>query len=245
MFALFALLGMPATAFAEQGPGYGGNADGLTVTWEEPKDKAMAAPPPVPTDENGGTSDGPVTDPQRLALNGEAATLNVEGIGFRGLSEVTIQFGNQDTVAVRADPTGTVSSTFASASSDAPGTTVVAVGRGPSGATRTLVGSIPPLPSGTNLMGVVPWLLVVPVVLLVALSLMRQKAEEQYDPDLVFAAAPTGPPLAALPAPPPDGELPPPPPAGRALLGLPPPAAPTTTTHDDPLSRPPTTPRIY
>lgn len=185
LFSLFVMLGMPAVAFAEQGPGYGGDADGLTVTWEEPKSKAAGAPA-VPTDKDAGISDGPVTDPQRLAMTAEAATLNVEGIGFRGLSQVRIQFGNQQTVAVRADQTGTVGSTFAVASSTSPGTTVVAIGRAPSGATRTLVGSIPPMPSGTNLMALVPWVLVVPVIVLVGLSLLRERPQEHGDTDIVF-----------------------------------------------------------
>jgi hypothetical protein len=184
---------VPSVAHAEQGPGYGGDADALAVTWENPKNKAMAAgPPAVPTEQNGGTSDGPLTDPKRLALSPEQSRLNVEGIGFRGLSEVTVQFGDEDPVAVRVDQTGTMTTTFPATGTDAPGTTIVAIGRGPSGAIRTLVGSVPPMPSGTNLMGMVPWLIVVPVVGIAALSLVRRRPAEQADANVAFGQpAPT------------------------------------------------------
>jgi hypothetical protein len=184
---------VPSVAHAEQGPGYGGDADALAVTWENPKNKAMAAgPPAVPTEQNGGTSDGPLTDPKRLALSPEQSRLNVEGIGFRGLSEVTVQFGDEDPVAVRVDQTGTMTTTFPATGTDAPGTTIVAIGRGPSGAIRTLVGSVPPMPSGTNLMGMVPWLIVVPVVGIAALSLVRRRPAEQADANVAFGKpAPT------------------------------------------------------
>lgn len=179
---MFLFLCVPSVAHAEQGPGYGGDADALAVTWENPKNKAMAAgPPPVPTEQDGGASDGPVTDPKRLALSGDQSRLNVEGIGFRGLSEVTVQFGDEDPVAVRVDQTGTMSTTFPATGTDAPGTTIVAIGRGPSGAIRTLVGSVPPMPSGANLMGMVPWLIVAPVVGIAALSLVRRRPAEGDD----------------------------------------------------------------
>lgn len=177
---MFLFLCVPSVAHAEQGPGYGGDADALAVTWENPKNKAMAAgPPAVPTERNGGASGGPVTDTKRLALSPDQSRLNVEGLGFRGLSEVTVQFGDEDPVAVRVDQTGTMSTTFPATGTDAPGTTIVAIGRGPSGAIRTLVGSVPPMPSGTNLMGMVPWFIVVPVVGIAALSLIRRRPAEQ------------------------------------------------------------------
>ena len=178
---------VPSVVYAEQGPGYGGDADELAVTWDNPKNKAMAAgPPAVPTEQNGGVSQGPVTDPKRLALSPQQSSLNVEGIGFRGLSEVTVQFGDEDPVAVRVDQTGTMSTTFPATGTDAPGTTIVTIGRGPSGAIRTLVGSVPPMPSGTNLMGMVPWFIVVPVVGIAALSLIRRRPAEQNDANMVF-----------------------------------------------------------
>ena len=75
-------LGAPAIAHADQGPGYGGDADSLDVSWKETKDKAMAAgPPPVPSGESG-SSDLP--DPERMAMSPDSSSLRVDGIGFRG-----------------------------------------------------------------------------------------------------------------------------------------------------------------
>ena len=168
-------LGAPAIAHADQGPGYGGDADSLDVSWKETKDKAMAAgPPPVPSGESG-SSDLP--DPERMAMSPDSSSLRVDGIGFRGMSEVVIQFGSEDPVAVRADQTGTVVADFPATDAAAPGTTVVAIGRSPSGATRTLVGSVPPLPHGVNLMGLVPWLIAAPVALIALAALARRRPQ--------------------------------------------------------------------
>ncbi|MCU0278485.1 MAG: hypothetical protein MUF33_03370 [Candidatus Nanopelagicales bacterium] len=202
---LLLTLGMPAVAHAEQGPGYGGDADGLEVSWKTNENQALAAaPPPVPTDTESGASSQPAQDPERIATAADAAQLQIDGIGFRGLSEVQIQFGSAQPVAVRADQTGTITADFPATGAADPGTTVVAIGRGPSGATRTLVGSIPPLPHGTNLMGLVPWVLVVPVVLLAVAGMIgrRPRRVREYEvPSLLLAPAPTGPMIAAYPMP--------------------------------------------
>ncbi len=166
-------LGAPAIAHADQGPGYGGDADSLNVSWQEPENQAMAAgPPPVPSGQDG---TGSVRDPERMAMSAGASSLRVDGIGFRGLSEVVIQFGSEDPVAVRADQTGTVLADFPATEVAAPGTTVVAIGRSPSGATRTLIGSVPPLAHGADLMGLVPWLLAAPVALIALAALLRRR----------------------------------------------------------------------
>jgi len=168
-------LGAPAIAHADQGPGYGGDADSLDVSWKETKDKAMAAgPPPVPSGESGSRD---LPDPERMAMSPDSSSLRVDGIGFRGMSEVVIQFGSEDPVAVRADQTGTVVADFPATDAAAPGTTVVAIGRSPSGATRTLVGSVPPLPHGVNLMGLVPWLIAAPVALIALAALARRRPQ--------------------------------------------------------------------
>jgi hypothetical protein len=113
-----------------------------------------------------------------MAMSADASSLRVDGIGFRGLSEVVIQFGSQDPVAVRADQTGTVVADFPATDAAAPGTTVVAIGRSPSGATRTLVGSVPPLPHGVDLMGLVPWLIAAPVALIALAALARRRPQK-------------------------------------------------------------------
>lgn len=203
-------LGTPGVAYSDQGPGYGGNADGLEVSWDKkPQDKALAAaPPPVPSDTNSRDS-GPIRDPQRIALEGDSASLRIDGVGFRGLSEVAIQFGSQDPVAVRADTTGTVAATFPGTDAAAPGTTVVAIGRGPSGATRTLVGSVPPLPNGVNLMGFVPWVVALPIILLATVGMLRgrpQRPAEADDSALLLAPPAPGRMVAFHPMPAPTGR---------------------------------------
>jgi hypothetical protein len=224
---------------AAEGPGYGGDAGGLNVTWKTTENKA-AAPPPVPGDSN----ENAPADPNKVVFVPEGARLQVDGIGFRGLSEVEIQFGAQKAQPVRADTTGSVSADFLATTSDAPGTTVVAIGRGPSGAIRTLVGSVPPLPHGPNPMGIVPWLLIVPIVGLAILGTAgrRRPAEvnETEDAGLVFGEVPLGPPIEWLPMPAPASaavDLPAPsaqgypaPPYGAPITLLPP-VAPAPATR--------------
>lgn len=239
LYALVALLvlGAATPVHAAEGPGYGGDADGLNVTWKTPANKA-AGPPSVPGDSD---SNAPA-DPNKVGLIPDGARLQVDGIGFRGLSEVEIQFGNQQTQPVRADPTGSVSADFLATGQDAPGTTVVAIGRGPSGAIRTLVGSVPPLPSGPNPMGILPWLLIVPIVAVAILGTAGRRTtlvpSETEDRNLVFAG-PSGPAFdglamprpttAAVALPAPAAAAWPAVPAG-APIPLPPPARPVPAT---------------
>lgn len=233
LVALF-IISTATPVLAAEGPGYGGDAGGLNITWKTPKNKA-AGPPSVPGDS---TENAPA-DPNKVGFVPDGAQLQVEGIGFRGMSEVEIQFGNQEAQPVRADTTGSVSASFLATSQDSPGTTVVAVGRGPSGAIRTLVGSVPPLPHGPNPMGIVPWLLVIPLVGLAILGTAgrrtpRPAAPETEDVSLVFGP-PSGAPVSALAMPAPmtrPWNLPPPSdrswpavPAG-APIALPPPGPP-------------------
>lgn len=195
--ALVALLIVAAATpvFAAEGPGYGGDAAGLNVSWKTPKNKADG-PPGVPGDSSGNAP----ADPNKVVFVPEGSRLQVDGIGFRGLSEVEIQFGTQEPQPVRADQTGSVSADFLATSQDSPGTTVVAIGRGPSGAIRTLVGSVPPLPHGPNPMGIVPWLLIIPLIGLAILGTAgrarKVPAPETHDASLLF-----GPDLTTLPAP--------------------------------------------
>ena len=191
-------LGAPAIAHADSGPGYGGDADSLDVSWKEPKNKAMAAgPPPVPSGESNADN---LPDPERVALSADSTSLRVDGIGFRGMSEVVIQFGSEDPVAVRADQTGTVVADFPATDAAAPGTTVVAIGRSPSGATRTLVGSVPPLPHGVNLMGLVPWLIAAPVALIALAALARRRPQKQTELAATTPERETHSPVLVLPA---------------------------------------------
>ena len=130
-------------ALAAEGPGYGGTADQLAVSWKEAERiVAMGAP---------GTS---------LDLEESGLALDVFGLGFRNRSEVVVTVGTNDPVTTRVDPTGTLDLTVGLEQLDAgpqPGTSVVVLGRAPSGTSRTLVGAVPPVPSGTGPADLIPW----------------------------------------------------------------------------------------
>lgn len=220
LVALF-ILSSATPVFAAEGPGYGGDAGGLNITWKTPKNQA-AGPPSVPGDSN----ENAPADPNKVGFVPDGSQLQVEGIGFRGLSEVNIQFGNQKQQPVRADSTGSVSANFLATSQESPGTTVVAVGRGPSGAIRTLVGSVPPLPHGPNPMGIIPWLLIIPLVGLAILGTAgrrapRPVAAETEDISLIFGP-PVGSPVTSMGMPAPmTPALPLPPPIDPAWPAVP------------------------
>jgi hypothetical protein len=96
----------------------------------------------------------------RIELSGSPLLLDVFGLGFRGKSEVQVSVGTIDAVTTRVDTTGTLELSVGSAKlseGPQPGTSVVVQGRAPSGAARTLVGAVPPLPSGTGPADLVPW----------------------------------------------------------------------------------------
>ena len=80
LYALVALLvvGAATPVQAAEGPGYGGDAGGLNVTWKTPASQA-AGPPSVPGDSG---SDAPA-DPNKVGLIPDGARLQVDGIGFR------------------------------------------------------------------------------------------------------------------------------------------------------------------
>jgi lysozyme family protein len=100
----------------------------------------------------------------------------VYGVGFRGKSEVNLRVGDAKAVNVRVDPNGTLTMDVPHAeSADAvPGTSVLALGRGPSGATRTLIGAVPPLPSGLGPAQFVPWIVAVAAALAAGVWAVRR-----------------------------------------------------------------------
>ena len=86
-------------------------------------------------------------------------TLVISGLGFRSGSPVVVQVGDSGNANSRSDEVGELRvSVEASTEANAPGTSVLATGRAPSGTTRVLVGAIPPRPRGVGPMDVVPWL---------------------------------------------------------------------------------------
>jgi hypothetical protein len=109
-------------------------------------------------------------------VTAQAGGLHVGGVGFRGLSVVSVRVGSRPTFLARVDATGTLSVTAPASAADAisAGTSVVALGRSPSGTSKTLVGSVPPRPTGTGPVDLVPWVAVAVLVMLVGSWLLRR-----------------------------------------------------------------------
>ena len=147
-------LGLPAVALAApgawaDGPGYGGGADALSVSWSgdgsiTSADGAMGI---------GVRSAGPASD------GAAGRTLVVSGLGFRSRSPIEVQVGDLGVAQSRSDEVGQLDIEVPGARTGPlePGTSVLAQGRAPSGTTRILVGAVPPLPSGTGPRDLVPW----------------------------------------------------------------------------------------
>ncbi len=148
-------------AMAQEGPGYGGSADELAVSWKEPERIiAMGAP---------GAS---------IDLEASGLALDVFGLGFRGRSEVVVTVGTNEPVTTRVDPTGTLELAVGLEDLEAgpqPGTSVVVLGRAPGGTSRTLVGAVPPIPSGTGPAELLPWIVGVALAGAGATALRRRR----------------------------------------------------------------------
>ncbi len=148
-------------ALASEGPGYGGTADQLDVSWKE-AERIVAMGPP-------GTS---------LDIEASGLALDIFGLGFRSRSEVVVTVGTNDPVTTRVDPTGTLELAVGLERLSAgpqPGTSVIVLGRAPSGTTRTLVGAVPPVPSGPGPADVIPWLVALAVTAAGATALRRRR----------------------------------------------------------------------
>ena len=133
-----AALLLPLAQAHADGPGYGGSADKLSVKW---------------------STAGAVSASSATFTPPGAPTLVISGLGFRSGSPVVVQVGDHGSASSRSDQVGELRiAVDASTENDAPGTSVLATGRAPSGTTRVLVGAIPPRPGGVGPMDVVPWL---------------------------------------------------------------------------------------
>jgi hypothetical protein len=155
---LVAFLVMPAHA---DGPGYGGTADRLSVTWQ-------AAVPG-----GDGLSSGTLPSTGRSQYG---ADLAVSGVGFRGRSEVEVRVGSGEPFVVRVDGTGTLRAAAPAAQGQVitTGVSVVATGRTPSGTSKTLIGSVPAPASGAGPVDLVPWLVALALVLM-AMTWLRPR----------------------------------------------------------------------
>jgi hypothetical protein len=154
-----------AHAQEPEGPGYGGNADNLSVTWTPASSVAVSAMAAgsgsrasVPSENSGDSGSNP--DILRAGAPAEEK-LTISGLGFGTRSEVAISVGDGEDMAVRADTTGTLRLDLDSgqAARTEPGVSVLAMGRTPSGSSRTLVGAVPPKPNGIGPSELLPWLI--------------------------------------------------------------------------------------
>lgn len=164
-------------AGSSEGPGYGGKADKLDVAWSQDSQVVTASAAdkpgaPVPQSLDGAAG----MDPTLLSAGAAGPQLTVFGVGFRGKSDVNLRVGAGRPLDVRVDDVGTLQIDVPrSDSTEAqPGTSVLAQGRSPSGATRTLVGAVPPLPSGTSPAQFVPWMAGIGAVIFAGLWVRRR-----------------------------------------------------------------------
>ncbi len=152
-----AALLLPLAQAHADGPGYGGNADKLSVQWSTAGSVSAA----------GVTFTAPGTP-----------TLVISGLGFRSGSPVVVQVGDHGSANSRSDEVGELRvSVEASTEANAPGTSVLATGRAPSGTTRVLVGAIPPRPRGVGPMDVVPWLVGGGLLAWAATTMLRRRRD--------------------------------------------------------------------
>jgi hypothetical protein len=176
-------VGPVAPAFAD-GPGYGGDAGQLAVSWE-PVPAASAPEDPVPAVVSfGGSVRGvgavvviPAVDPE---LRNDTLALLVRGLGFRGKSAVEVRIGSDAAVIARADSAGALAVALNpdQLGRAEPGVSVMAVGRNQSGTEVTLFGSVPPVADGSGPMSLVPWLAA--AVTLSGLALWTRRRHQRH-----------------------------------------------------------------
>lgn len=167
----------PVLAAEPEGPGYGGKADKLDVAWSEETEVVTASAAEKPGAPVPQSIDGPAAvDPTLLSAGMTGPQLTVFGVGFRGKSDVNLRVGGGQPLDVRVDDSGTLQIDVPRKDSAAaqPGTSVLAQGRSPSGATRTLVGAVPPLPSGNSPAQFVPWVAGIGAVVFAGLWVRRR-----------------------------------------------------------------------
>jgi hypothetical protein len=170
-----ALTLMAVPAVAADGPGYGGNAGELSVTWADPGLEGTVAAPVVPPD------GGPTVDPDRVGVAESGPTLTIVGLGFRQLTTINVQVGEIADLQRKSDLTGTVTVNVPTVESEEvpTGASVLAAGLSPAGTTRTLVGSVPPKPSGLAPSSFVPWLAAAFAAVGAVVLVRRMRSQQQ------------------------------------------------------------------
>jgi len=147
-----------APVSAAEGPGYGGTADKLAVSWKtSPQPRAL------------GEGAQAVAVPQER--------LEVQGFGFRGRSDIALRVGDTSPAAHLTDQTGSIALTVPVAGDKAaPGTSVIAIGLTPAGTRRVLIGAVPPRPSGVGPQQIVPMVLITLGAVVLLRSLRRRRS---------------------------------------------------------------------
>lgn len=180
-----ALVVGPVSVAQADGPGYGGDAGQLAVSWEPVSDALPAAATVLPPMATGGSARGvgalvrPVAaEPE---LQADALALVVRGLGFRGKSEIEVRVGSGRPLVARADSAGALAVAIDPEALGAakPGVSVMAVGRNQAGTEVTLFGSIPPVADGSGPMSLVPW--AVGAIALASLALWFRRRHAQHD----------------------------------------------------------------
>lgn len=206
--AALSLTALPVTPAFADGPGYGGDAGELSVSWQaepavapaqpvepEPVEPEPAEPEPVepaaPADDAtqtlslGGSVRGvgavvqlPVAADPQL--QNDSLALLVRGLGFRGKSAVEVRIGSSAAVVTRADSAGALAVALDPDQIGAaqPGVSVMAVGRNQSGTEVTLFGSVPPVADGSGPMSLVPW--AAGAVALTGLALWTRRRHQRH-----------------------------------------------------------------
>ncbi len=206
--AALVLCALPVTPAFADGPGYGGDAGQLSVTWT----REDAAPQEPPSPDVNPVQDAPAPSspssdsdtPAALAVGGSArgvgavvrlpiaadpagsrttrSPCSCAGSGFRGKSEVEVRIGSQAAVITRADSAGALAVALdpAQIGQAQPGLSVMAVGRNQSGTEVTLFGSVPPVADGSGPMSLVPW--AAGAIALTGLALWTRRRHHRHAP---------------------------------------------------------------
>jgi LPXTG-motif cell wall-anchored protein len=144
----------PGNSNKSEGPGYGGGADRLDVKWKDKVD-------------------------EKDKVKKTAVAIN--GVGFRAGSKVLLRVGSGAEISALVDAAGAL--TFDVPGQElalASGTSVLVQGSTPAGTQLTLVGAIPPEPTGSGAQDVVPWVVAGGALLAVSGGFIGRRRRMRY-----------------------------------------------------------------